>query len=53
MVDYHVIPNYIPAKFPKDMFPGLHGRQPCNSGNTYMQKGTFPELHGVFPELHG
>jgi hypothetical protein len=35
------------------MFPGLCGRQPCNSRNTWMQKYGFPELHSIFPELHG
>ncbi len=35
------------------MFPGLHGCQPYNTGNIWMQDNAFPELHDVFPELHG
>jgi hypothetical protein len=49
--------NYITAKYPYSMFPGLHGVfpelhgiQPCYSGNTTMNVHVFLELHGAFLE---
>jgi hypothetical protein len=36
--------NYMTAKSPYLMFPGLHGIQPCNFGNTKMQLICIPGI---------